>query len=348
MPDADALRRRPRACTAQALRDARHRCAAHLSPVRGRRLAAQPRPDRRARSVEDRQRPHPGPDAAHSRVVQGSLDPRLARVRGQPGTLRPSDPGLVGGRYALPPGPRELAGVCEDLGREAAHASHGNRRRLPGGPRRHVARLRGRRARRRAPRRRQDAGARSVHHRSHRARAQRRDRPGARPRLRDPPVRRHPHATPAEQSDPHRRGRRRQDRRRRRASRCASPPATCRRRCRNVVGPHARSGPAAGRRGREGRVREPPQVGDRRGQGLAAADHPVHRRGAHHDRRRRPGRTRATRPTCSSRRWRAASCGRSRQRRGRNTRSTSRRTPRWRAASRWSRSRNRARRKPSR
>ncbi len=52
---------------------------------------------------------------------------------------------------------------------------------------------------------------------------------------------------------------------------------------------HARPRPAAGRRRRQGRVREPAQAGDRRSEGLAAADHPVHRRGAHHDRRRRPG-----------------------------------------------------------
>ena len=55
-------------------------------------------------------------------------------------------------------------------------------------------------------------------------------------------------------------------------------------------GAHARPGPAAGRRRRQGRVREPAQVGHRGGQGLAAADHPVHRRSAHDDRRRRPGR----------------------------------------------------------
>ena len=55
---------------------------------------------------------------------------------------------------------------------------------------------------------------------------------------------------------------------------------------------HARRRPAAGRRQHEGRVREPPAPGDRRGAGLAQADHPVHRRGAHADRRRRRGRHR--------------------------------------------------------
>ena len=53
---------------------------------------------------------------------------------------------------------------------------------------------------------------------------------------------------------------------------------------------HPRSRPAAGRRGREGRIREPPEIGDRGDQGQPEADHPVHRRGAHADRRRRPGR----------------------------------------------------------
>ena len=58
----------------------------------------------------------------------------------------------------------------------------------------------------------------------------------------------------------------------------------------NVAVRDARPRPAAGRRRRQGRVREPAQVGHRGGQGLAAADHPLHRRGAHDDRRRRPGR----------------------------------------------------------
>jgi len=41
--------------------------------------------------------------------------------------------------------------------------------------------------------------------------------------------------------------------------------------------PHARPRPAAGRRRREGGVREPPQIGDRGGEGQPEADHPVHR-----------------------------------------------------------------------
>ncbi len=52
----------------------------------------------------------------------------------------------------------------------------------------------------------------------------------------------------------------------------------------------------------------------------------------------RPGRT--MRPTCSSRRWRAASCAPSRPPPGASTRSTSRRMLPWRGASRWSRSRS--------
>ena len=54
----------------------------------------------------------------------------------------------------------------------------------------------------------------------------------------------------------------------------------------------ARHRPAAGRREHEGRVREAAALGDRRGAGVAEADHPVHRRGAHADRRRRRGRHR--------------------------------------------------------
>ena len=101
-----------------------------------------------------------------------------------------------------------------------------------------------------------------------------------------------------------------------------------RRRCKNVDRPHARPRPAAGRRRRQGRVREPAQVGHRRGEGVAEADHPVHRRGPHDDRRRRRRPGRATPPTCSSRRWRAASCAPSPPPPGPSTRSTSRRTPR--------------------
>ena len=54
---------------------------------------------------------------------------------------------------------------------------------------------------------------------------------------------------------------------------------------------HARPGAAAGRRRRQGRVRESPEGRDRGSEELAHADHPVHRRSAHHDRRgrRRPG-----------------------------------------------------------
>jgi type VI secretion system protein VasG len=53
--------------------------------------------------------------------------------------------------------------------------------------------------------------------------------------------------------------------------------------------PHARPGAAAGRRRRQGRVREPAEGADRGGEVLADADHPVHRRGAHDDRRGRAG-----------------------------------------------------------
>ena len=60
----------------------------------------------------------------------------------------------------------------------------------------------------------------------------------------------------------------------------------------DVDAARARRRPAAGRRQHEGRVRAAPAPGDRRGAGLAQADHPVHRRGAHAGRRRRRGRHR--------------------------------------------------------
>ena len=52
----------------------------------------------------------------------------------------------------------------------------------------------------------------------------------------------------------------------------------------------ARHRPDAGRRLDEGRVRAAAALGHRRGAELADADHPVHRRGAYADRRRRRGR----------------------------------------------------------
>ena len=54
--------------------------------------------------------------------------------------------------------------------------------------------------------------------------------------------------------------------------------------------PHARPGAAAGRRGRQGRIRESAEGSDRGSEILAHAHHSVHRRSAHHDRRRRRGR----------------------------------------------------------
>ena len=63
----------------------------------------------------------------------------------------------------------------------------------------------------------------------------------------------------------------------------------------------ARHRPAAGGRQHEGRVRKPPAAGDRRSAVLAQADHSVHRRGAHADRRRRRGRHRGCRQPAQAR-----------------------------------------------
>ena len=94
------------------------------------------------------------------------------------------------------------------------------------------------------------------------------DRSGAGPRFRDPPGDRHSDAPPPEQSDPHWRGGRRQNRRGRRLR-----AALSRRRCSAAFAKchasHAGPGAAAGRRRRQGRIREPPQGPDRRSQVLA-------------------------------------------------------------------------------
>ncbi len=216
----------------------------------------------------------------------GSIDFGASRVRSVAHPPRPPREGRI-----RPPRARDLQGVRGDL-----------RRGAPKGVRRRSSRARSRTATRPRPARRRrrtrraertgrprpDEGARSVHRRPHGAREGRPDRPDPRPRLRDPPGHRHPDAPPPEQPDPHRRGRRRQDRRRR-GLRAAHRPGRRSRPAEERRRAHARPRAPAGRSRNQGRVREPPQVRHRRGQGLAAADHPLHRRGAHHDRRRRAG-----------------------------------------------------------
>ena len=63
------------------------------------------------------------------------------------------------------------------------------------------------------------------------------------------------------------------------------------------------------------------------------ADHPLHRRAAHRRRRGRGRRRDGRRATCSSRCWRAASCTASARPRSTSIASTSKKTPRWSAAS---------------
>ena len=140
-----------------------------------------------------------------------------------------------------------------------------------------------------------------------------------------------------------RRGRRRQDGGRRRLRAADRRRRRARRRCKNVALRTLDLGLLQAGAGVKGEFENRLKAVIERGEGLAHADHPLHRRGAHDDRRRRAGRARATRPTCSSRRWRAASCARSPPPPGPSTRSTSRRTPPSPAASRSSRSRSRPR-----
>ena len=64
------------------------------------------------------------------------------------------------------------------------------------------------------------------------------------------------------------------------------------------------------------------------------ADHRLHRRAAHHGRRRQRPKAPWTPATCSNPPWRAASCTASARPRWTNTASTSRRTPPWSAGSR--------------
>ena len=131
-------------------------------------------------------------------------------------------------------------------------------------------------------------GAGEVRDRPDRAGAGRQDRPGGRPRPRDPPDRRRADAAAAEQPDPDRRGRGGQDR----GGRGLRAAHRRGRRAADAAGrepAHARRRADAGRRQRQGRVREAAARGDRGGAGLRGAGHPLHRRGAHADRRRRRG-----------------------------------------------------------
>ena len=69
----------------------------------------------------------------------------------------------------------------------------------------------------------------------------------------------------------------------------------------NVSLLHTRHRAPAGRREHEGRVRESVAAGDRRGAGLAQADHPVRGRGPYADRRRRGSRNRRCREPAQAR-----------------------------------------------
>ena len=253
----------------QRLPQERNRDARHLEPGRRR---ARPRLalcDAAVWRDADPHRPPPGGDAEVDRA-EARADRRLAGIR--------QDPGRRGRRQP-----------ARDLGRIGRRqpAPDGRLGRRGGGRGRHD-----RRARRQGHDR-----ARPVQPGPHRQGEGRRDGPDPRPRRRDPPDRRRPHAPAAEQSDPHRRSGRRQDGGRRglrAAHRLGRRSAAAARR----QALRARRRPHAGGRLDEGRVRAAAALGHRRGAVLADADHPVHRRGAYADRRRRRRRARATRPTC--------------------------------------------------
>ena len=132
--------------------------------------------------------------------------------------------------------------------------------------------------------------ARPVLHRPHRAGQGRQDRPDPRPRSRDPADGRHPDPAAAEQPDPHRRGRRRQDGGRRRAWRCASRPATCRDALKGVQLMSLDLGLLQAGAGVKGEFENRLKGVIDAVKSSPTADHPVHRRGPHADRRRRPGR----------------------------------------------------------
>jgi hypothetical protein len=136
---------------------------------------------------------------------------------------------------------------------------------------------------------RQDARARPVHHQPHAARARRQGRPGDRPRHRDPPGHRHPDAPAPEQPDPDRRSRRRQDRGGRGAGaahRGGDVPESLRGVEIHTLDMGLLQAGASVKGEFENRLKN---VIDR-SEEEPAPDHPVHRRGPHHDRRRRPGR----------------------------------------------------------
>ena len=161
----------------------------------------------------------------------------------------------------------------------------------------------------------------------------RRDRPDLRPRPRDPADDRHPRAAAQEQPDHRRRAGRRQDGAGRGAGARDRRTATCRSRCKDVELLGLDLGLLQAGASVKGEFENRLKAVIAEVKASPDADHPVHRRGAHADRRRRRGRAAATPPTCSSPRSPAASCARSPRPPGPSTRSTSRRTPRSSAAS---------------
>ena len=140
------------------------------------------------------------------------------------------------------------------------------------------------------PRRRRLSRPGAVHDRSDGARPRREDRSGARPRRRDPPGHRHPDAAAAEQPDPDRRGRRRQDRRRRGVRACASPAGDVPPALRDVSVRTLDLGLLQAGAGVKGEFENRLKSVIEEVKASPVADHPVHRRGAHADRRRRRGR----------------------------------------------------------
>ena len=206
----------------------------------------------------------------HLLVGDAEIDRAAARASSGLAGIR-QDPGRRGRRQP----PLDLGGI----GRRTTFGRWTARGVAAGGRRGNDRRGRARRARPRSTAFSQDltAKAKAGEHGS-----------DSRPRRGNPPDRRRADAAAPEQPDPHRRGGRRQDRGRRglRAAHRLGRRAAAAARGQAV---RARRRPDAGRRLDEGRVRAAAAFGHRRGAGLADADHPVHRRGAHADRRGRRG-----------------------------------------------------------
>ena len=278
----------------------RHGFACIIAALRGGQIASGGRTHAQPRQAEIGQRPHARHQPIGAEDVDGGLDDS-----GRSNTT-PSDPLGLSRSWRWRPtrswrgSCARPAGIPEDQRRRAAQGVQPPSWPHPSEETQQPPLRRPRAGRRAAAQgRRQDAEPGSIHREPHgeRAKAGKID-PVLGARFRNPPGGRYPDPPPPEQPHPGRRSRRGQDRRGGGLCPAHRRRATCRRLCgtstvRTLDLALLQAG--AGVKGEfenrlKGLINEV--------KSSPTPDHPVHRRGAHHDRRGRRRRARATPPTC--------------------------------------------------